>query len=404
MQKFKHLLFTFSWLGYQLLTGTVAAQTQKTLKETLGDLKKSFHPDKAFILPFSDSTNEDLQAFLFSVQQTKGVNNAALKMKEGKAVITVDTKNSMVTVWNSLEKEFRNRYTVTDRTPFGFVLADSYQNEMVKSNTSNNTTKNAPKQNTVNIYTQAERDALKDYQNPDTTKNKSIWQQQKDYAEQMRQKNKNMENEVYSQNNNLFYNNPKDYITEAPKEKGEWYVEYTLNGQKVTMYLANEKLLNRSAGKNVREIHCHFLTTKPYKAFDLSITDPAYYPDIRKFEFNKPTVYSKMFKAFYVTPNVPTAENAPVEFVFNLDFSEGNPSYDVYHVFAATGEYEKPEKDKISTIESGYFEVLYFESRENGILEARFAFTAKNVKYGWGSKKRDLVVTDGKLRIRLNNR
>src|SRR5207342_629680 len=104
-----------------------AAQEEKSLKESFGDLKKSFHPDKAFIMPFSDTTNEDLQAFLFSVRGTEGVKGADLKMEKGKAVITVDTKTSMVTMWNHLEKEFKNRYTVTDRTPKGFVLADSYQ-------------------------------------------------------------------------------------------------------------------------------------------------------------------------------------------------------------------------------------------------------------------------------------
>ena len=103
------------------------AQQQKTFKESMADLKKSFHPDKAFILPFRDSTNEDLQAFLFSVKETKGVNNAILKMEGQKAVITVDTKGSMVSVWNNMEKEIHNRYKVVDRTPDGLILTDSYQ-------------------------------------------------------------------------------------------------------------------------------------------------------------------------------------------------------------------------------------------------------------------------------------
>ena len=102
-------------------------QNQKSFKESMADLKKSFHPDKAFVLPFSDSTNEDLQAFLFSVKDTKGVKGAVLTMQNKKAVITVDTKGSMVSVWNNLPKEFRNRYTVAERTPQGFILTDSYQ-------------------------------------------------------------------------------------------------------------------------------------------------------------------------------------------------------------------------------------------------------------------------------------
>jgi len=106
---------------------SASAQQQKSLKESFADLKKSFHPDKSFILPFSDSTNEDLQAFLFAVKDTKGVRGATLKMENKKAVILVDAKGSMVTLWNNLPKEMRTRYTVEERTPDGFVLSDSYQ-------------------------------------------------------------------------------------------------------------------------------------------------------------------------------------------------------------------------------------------------------------------------------------
>jgi hypothetical protein len=127
MQKQTAILFVLCLLSCKLMAQPATAQTQKPLKETMADLKKSFHPDKAFILPFTDSANEDLQAFLFSVQETKGVKAAALKMKGQKAVITVDTKSSMVAVWDNLPKEMRNRYAVTERTPDGFILSDSYQ-------------------------------------------------------------------------------------------------------------------------------------------------------------------------------------------------------------------------------------------------------------------------------------
>lgn len=116
------------------------AQNQKSLKESFADLKKALHPDKAFIMPFSDTTNEDLQAFLFAVQSEKSVNGAKLKMNNGKAVITVDTKTSMTTVWDNLDKEYRNRYSITDHTPDGFILADSYQ-----TNTASNKTGTQPK-------------------------------------------------------------------------------------------------------------------------------------------------------------------------------------------------------------------------------------------------------------------
>jgi|GEM_PF-3577167 len=103
------------------------AQKQPTLKQSLADLKKALHPDKAFIMPFRDTTNDDLKAFLYSVQGTKGVSGASLSLKGGKAVITVTTGNSLTSVWNNMEAEIHNRYKVTDRTPDGFVIADSYQ-------------------------------------------------------------------------------------------------------------------------------------------------------------------------------------------------------------------------------------------------------------------------------------
>ena len=409
MQKCLPVLFTLQLLLCLCLVKQATAQTEKTFKESFADLKKSFHPDKCFIMPFADSTNEDLQAFLFAVKETKGVKNAWIKMDNQKVVVVVEAKGSMVSVWDNLDKEMRNRYTVTERTPQGFILADKFQTNSIPNTSADqiagtNTAATKKTTGTPSVYKQAEQDAEQNYNTRDTGKHKSILDKQKDYAEQMRQKNKDMENEIYSKNNNLFYNNPKDYVTEAPKEKGEWYVEYKLNGKKVTMYLSDEKLLAHSAGKNVREIHCHFLTPKPFKQFDLSITDPAYYPDVKKFEFGKPAVYSKMFKAMYVTPNVPTDEHALVKFYFGLTFSEGNQDMDTYHVYTFTGEEEKTGKKLSNNIQSGYFEILYFESRENGILEAKFAFTAKGVSYGWGGKKKDIVVTDGRLRIRLDNR
>ena len=114
-----------------LIAQSLSAQ-QKTLKESMADLKKALHPDKSFILPFADSTNEDLQAFLFSVNQTKGVKAASLKMKGGKAVITVDASESLTSVWNNMDKEFHNRYKLVDRTTDGFILEDTYQKKTSK--------------------------------------------------------------------------------------------------------------------------------------------------------------------------------------------------------------------------------------------------------------------------------
>lgn len=116
-----------------MLARPVAAQqNQKSLKQSMADLKKALHPDKAFILPFTDSTNEDLQAFLFAVESTKGVQGAKLNMKGGKAVITVDASESLTSIWNNMDKEFHNRYRLVDRTTDGFILEDTYQKKTSK--------------------------------------------------------------------------------------------------------------------------------------------------------------------------------------------------------------------------------------------------------------------------------
>ena len=111
----------------QSLVQPATAQEEKSIKESWTDLKKSFHPDKVFIMPFSDSTNDDLQAFLFEVKEVKGVTGARLSLKDQKITITLDTKQSMISVWNNLPKEIRTRYTVSERTTNGLVLTDSYQ-------------------------------------------------------------------------------------------------------------------------------------------------------------------------------------------------------------------------------------------------------------------------------------
>lgn len=121
------VLLVFLLIISQFLAQPATAQEEKSLKESWTDLKKSFHPDKAFIMPFSDSTNDDLQAFLFEVKEVKGVTGARLNLKNQKITITLDTKQSMISVWNNLPKEIRTRYTVSERTTNGLVLTDSYQ-------------------------------------------------------------------------------------------------------------------------------------------------------------------------------------------------------------------------------------------------------------------------------------
>ena len=133
---YRSALFVFLLIISQSLAQPATAQEEKSLKENWADLKKSFHPDKAFIMPFSDSANDDLQAFLFEVKEVKGVTGARLSLKNQKITITVDTKQSLVSVWNNLPKEIRTRYTVSERTTNGFLLTDSYQTRTETGNKS----------------------------------------------------------------------------------------------------------------------------------------------------------------------------------------------------------------------------------------------------------------------------
>ena len=133
---YRSALFVFLLIISQSLVQPAIAQEEKSLKESWTDLKKSFHPEKAFIMPFSDSANDDLQAFLFEVREVKGVTGARLSLKYQKIIVTLDTKQSTVSVWNNLPKEIRTRYTVSERTTNGFVLIDSYQTRAETGNKS----------------------------------------------------------------------------------------------------------------------------------------------------------------------------------------------------------------------------------------------------------------------------
>ena len=136
MQNYSRALFVFLLIMSQFLVQRARAQEAKSLKESWAEMKKSLHPDKTFIMPFTDSTNDDVQAFLFEVKEVKGVTGAQLSLKDQKVIITVNSKQSMVSVWNNLPKELRTRYTVSERTTNGFVLTDSYQTKTETGNKS----------------------------------------------------------------------------------------------------------------------------------------------------------------------------------------------------------------------------------------------------------------------------
>lgn len=387
MHKYINSLFVLLLLACQSLVQPVMAQEEKTLKESWGDLKKSFHPDKAFTLPFNDSTNEDLKAFLFEVQQTKGVHTAVLKMDGQKAIITVDAKGSMVSVWNNLPKEIRNRYTVEERTPQGFILSDSYQKSTEASTASNGSAPAAQKQNTTSVYEQAEQDAAKNYKNPDTTKrNKSIWQQQKDYAEQMRQRDHDWAT------GHQGYTNPANYDDRTSKAKGSDYIEYKINGNPFAMYNNSKTYLTTITSRisDMQEYTMRDIVNN--KQFVIKFTNPAMWPEVRKFELGKPG-----FKTTRVG-TYSTEDNRDLYFALSLRMMGTSIGND-YNASGHIG-FDNVSGDNIV---SGTFEILYFEPGIGGIVEAKFSLVVKGGKSRDGKPQPDLIITDGRLRARMKN-
>lgn len=365
------------------------AQEQKSLKESWADLKKSFKPDKAFLYPSFDSTNTDLQAFLQAVRGTKNVNAAILKMTPKGVVIEVDTKGSMVSVWNNLPVEIKNRYTVSERTNNGFVLKDNYSS--ISSNTAYGKKTSPPasgnsrgaSNDSESVYEQVEKEVNENYK-PDTSKKKSVWDQQKEYADSMRERNRKRSLGL------MDYENPKDYDEKAAKAKGSEYIEYKINGKPFGMYSNNKTYLSTVTSRVSNYQEYKLMDIQNNKYFFIRFTNPAVYPDVRKFEFGKPT-----FKTTRVG-TYDTYENENMYFSFEMRIDGPNISTN-YNIDGSI----KPGNDVAGNIVSGNFEIIYFEPGRGGIIDAKFNMVVKGGKDSKGNAQPDLVITDGRLRARM---
>jgi len=373
-------------LSFYFIT-TISAQDNKSIDEAWNDLKSTFNHTKAFVLPITDTSDQRISKFAMSVRAISGVKKVTLISLKGKTQLKVDSKLSMNDLWKALPDDIHAAYSAGERKGDGVTITPSASNASVGSPNGTN-----------DVYKQAEQDADKEYQKPSSS-NKSILQQQRDHAEEMRARDKKMAQEIYGRNRNLYFNNPEKPDTLSSVGRGQWFVEYTFNGKKVIINREKNQVLSLRAGKESTNLNFYFMVPKPFQQVAITFTNLAFYPDVRRFEFNKPTVYSRAFKMMYDNPELPTSEKSPVKFYFDASISDPNSSPDVYHV--STFDQGDSLKKSPSQIESGYFEILYFESRENGIVEGKFEYTARQIGNGWG-KKQDIIIKNGRFRFRLD--
>jgi hypothetical protein len=366
---------------------TISAQDNKSIDEAWNDLKSTFNHTKAFVLPNTDTSDQRISKFAMAVRAIPGVKKVTLISLNGKTQLKVDSKLSMNELWKALPDEIHATYSAGERKGDGVTITPSASNASVGGSNGIN-----------DVYKQAEQDADKEYQKPSSS-NKSILQQQRDHAEEMRARDKKMAQEIYGKNRNLYFNNPEKPDTLSSVGRGQWFVEYTFNGKKVTINREMNQVLSLRAGKESTNLNFYFMVPKPFQQVAITFTNLAFYPDVRRFEFNKSTVYSRAFKMMYDKPEFPTSEKSPVKFYFDASISDPSSSPDVYHV--STFDQGDSLNKRPSQIESGYFEILYFESRENGIVEGKFEYTARQIGNGWG-KKQDIIIKNGRFRFRLD--
>ncbi|MEO7983730.1 MAG: hypothetical protein ABI688_06590 [Bacteroidota bacterium] len=128
------------------------------------------------------------------------------------------------------------------------------------------------------------------------------------------------------------------------------------------------------------------------KQFSIKFTNPAMWPDVRKFELGTPG-----FKTIRVG-TYSTEENRDLYFSLNLRMMGSSISSD----YMATG-YIGPSSNRTVNIVSGTFEILYFEPGIGGIIEARFNLVIKGGNTRDGKPQPDLIITDGRLRARMKS-
>ncbi|MEP7372390.1 MAG: hypothetical protein ABI675_03305 [Chitinophagaceae bacterium] len=187
------------------------------------------------------------------------------------------------------------------------------------------------------------------------------------------------------------YANPANYDTAASKAKGDDYLECKINGQQFGMYNNSNSSLTIKRSPTI-EAQDYIVKDIPNKKeVYLIFSNPALWPDIRKFDFGKPGF--KTTKA----DRYSTQENIDLYFAFGLvmkDPALNAPCRAAGHIGRTVGG---------DNIISGTFEILYFEPVKGGIIEAKFNLLLKGEKSREGKQQPDISITDGRLRFRMRN-
>ncbi len=397
---FLHQLKSFyiSLVLFILTSSSLAAQESKSLKESLADLKKSFKPDKAFFIPTADTSNPDIQAFVSEVRKVKGVEGTSFTIRDNGTYILLNTKNSMTNVWNNLPGEIHDRYQVTERTEKGFKLLDKMPASTARSTQVNNQNQQAGKSVTENtnetFYDKVEKEANEDYKT-DTTARKSVWQQQKDHAEKMRQRNRDREigRSDYA-NDTIKYKSLKPVL-------GFHFFEYKINGK---VYSINSKSNHpisayaaRSASYNGLLLTFSDARTNLYFTVDMS--DPAKFVNTRKFLFGSEKDEDGNSELQMHVPNFVFTLKYPMKTVLaNAPTGFGSPVLYACDKPGATWGSMTPN------VISGYIEIYHYIPGGGGTIEGRFQLKVKEsevVTKGKTAKIPPFTITEGKFRTQI---
>jgi hypothetical protein len=383
-------LFSKLLFAAVLMLANITAFSQekpKSLEETLGALKKSFKPDKAFIFPAVDSNNTIIRTFAEKVAAVEGVKKVSFQMKDNSTYILLDTKNSMISVWNKLPADFRTGYRITERLPEGFKMANT--------NTQSVTTNPGAETSGESAYDKAVRETNETYK-PSKGDGKSVWQQQQDHAEELRQRNKN-----WSMNITEYDNDTVVYKT-FPKPPSGKFLEYTVNGKKFS-FQDNAKSMDNTAtfhayqgiplSKNGLKIQIQPSTVTTLMTFDIFY--PLQYPKSRGFHFGADSTKNENVPTEKVTPHIQMELFA--ELVKLSDWGIQRSPKERIEIYN-----RKKENGMDDTnIESGYMQILFFETGAYGTVEVVFKFKTKPYTNKDGKQIKAATV-EGRFRAKGN--
>ena len=226
-------------------------------------------------------------------------------------------------------------------------------------------------------------------------KTKSIYDQQKEYADELRNRDRKRNLSLSD-----YYNDSLVY-KEFPGRPSTQFLQYSINGKKYEfLYTASDtrKMAGFHAFEGTQPTSRHGVRVKidPGMVSGLVGIDlfyPYYYPKVRWFYFGKDTTHDSRIPA--------SLEKVSFEIYLPGDFkqvSEWSPALkatEQYH-FLATNE---PAFATKSNIEGGYVQILDFSTGSYGALEAFFKFRTKAYTDEKG-KSIPAMNIEGRFRVR----